>query len=37
MLCYFLLYSKVNQPYLDVLSPLIWISFPFRSPQTTDV
>ena len=30
LLCPFLLYSKVNQPYIYI-SPLFWISFPFRS------
>ena len=33
MLCYFLLYSKMNLPYIHILSPPFWISFPFRSPQ----
>jgi len=34
MLCQFLLNSKVNQPYVYThVPPLLWISFPFRSPQ----
>ena len=39
MLCYFLLYSKVNWLRMCVcvyISPLFWISFPFRSPQSSE-
>ena len=32
MLCQFLLYNKVNQLFVCI-SPLFWVSFPFRSPQ----
>ena len=36
VLCSFLLYSKVIQLYIHIyISPLFWISFPFRSPQST--
>ena len=35
MLCQFLLYSKVHQLYLYIyISPLFWISFTYRSPQS---
>ena len=34
MMCDFLLYSQVNQLYVYIC-PLIWISFPFESPQST--
>ena len=34
IMCQFLLYSKVNQPYVYMYFPLPWISFPFRSPQS---
>ena len=33
MLYQFLLYGKVSQPHM---APLFWISFPFRSPQSTE-
>ena len=37
MLCYFLLYSRVNQLYMHIhISPLFWISFRFRSPWSTE-
>ena len=35
----FFLYSKVNQLYVYMcvcVSPLLWISFSFRSPQSTE-
>ena len=33
----FLLFSKVNQPCVYIyISPLLWISFPFRSSQSTE-
>ena len=31
----FLLYNKGNQPNIYI-SPLLWISFPFRSPKSTE-
>ena len=35
MLCQFLLYSRVSQWITHIhMSPLLWISFPFRSPQS---
>ena len=34
MVYQFHLYSKVNQPYM--YPPFFWISFPFRSPQSTE-
>ena len=36
MLCYFLLYCKVNQPYVYINPCFFWISLWFRSPQSTD-
>ena len=36
MLFEFLLYSKVNRLHVYILSPLFWISFPFKSPQSTE-
>ena len=36
ILCWFLQYSKVSQPYLCIY-PLFWIFFPFRSPQSTEL
>ena len=36
LLCQFLLYSKVNQPYIYIYPLIFWISFPFRSPQSTE-
>ena len=33
-MCYFLLYSQVNQLHVHICS-LIWISFPFKSAQST--
>ena len=38
MLCQFLLNSKVNQPhmYVYIYTPLPWISFPFRSLQSSE-
>ena len=35
MLCSFLLYSKVNQLYVYIY-PLLWTSFPFRSPHSAE-
>ena len=32
--CYFLLYGKVNQPYVYAYIPSFLISFPFRSHRT---
>ena len=36
MLCQFLLYSRVKQLYIYKHLPFFWISFPFRSPQSTE-
>ena len=33
--CQFLLYSKVNQPYVYIYNPLPWLSYLFRSPRST--
>ena len=34
--CYFLQHSKVNQLYVYIYPPLFKLSFPFRSPQSTE-
>ena len=34
--CVSLYYGKVNQLYIHIY-PLFWISFPFRSPQSTEL
>ena len=36
MMCYFLLYSKLNKLYVYIYPLFFWISFPFRPPQSTE-
>ena len=36
LLCQFLSYSEVNQPYVYIYPLLFWMSFLFRSPESTE-